>query len=53
MGATFAALFDIAIGDIDPAEVGSASGALSSIQQLVNAAGPTIITTIDADHPTP
>jgi EmrB/QacA subfamily drug resistance transporter len=46
MGATFATLYDIAIGDIDPAEAGSASGALSSIQQLANAIGPAIITTI-------
>ena len=46
MGATFATLYDIAIGDIDPAEAGSASGSLSSIQQLANAIGPAIITTI-------
>src|SRR5580693_7098793 len=46
MGATFATIYDIAIGDIDPAEAGSASGSLSSIQQLANAIGPAIITTI-------
>ena len=46
MGATFATIYDIAIGDIDPAEAGSASGSLSSIQQLANATGPAIITTI-------
>ncbi len=36
----------IAIGDIDPAEAGSASGSLSSIQQLANAIGAAVITTI-------
>jgi EmrB/QacA subfamily drug resistance transporter len=46
MGATFATIYDIAIGDIDPAEAGSASGSLSSIQQLASAIGPAIITTI-------
>jgi EmrB/QacA subfamily drug resistance transporter len=49
MGATFATIYDIAIGDIDPAEAGSASGSLSSIQQLANAVGPAIITTIYFD----
>jgi EmrB/QacA subfamily drug resistance transporter len=46
MGATFATIYDIAIGDIDPAEAGSASGSLSSVQQLANAIGPAVITTI-------
>jgi hypothetical protein len=32
--------------DIDPAEAGSASGSLSSVQQLANAIGPAVITTI-------
>jgi EmrB/QacA subfamily drug resistance transporter len=49
MGAVFATIYDIAIGDIDPAEAGSASGSLSSIQQLANAVGPAIITTIYFD----
>jgi EmrB/QacA subfamily drug resistance transporter len=49
MGATFATIYDIAIGDIDPAEAGSASGSLSSVQQLANAIGPAIITTIYFD----
>jgi MFS family permease len=49
MGATFATIYDIAIGDIDPAEAGSASGSLSSIQQLANSIGPAIITTIYFD----
>jgi hypothetical protein len=46
MGATFATFYDLAIGGIDPAEAGSASGSLSSVQQLANAIGPAVITTI-------
>src|SRR5487761_416459 len=46
MGATFSPIYDIAIGDIDPAEAGSASGSLSSVQQLANAIGAAVITTI-------
>ena len=46
MGAAFGTLYDIAIGDIDPAEAGSASGSLSSVQQLANALGPAVVTTI-------
>ena len=49
MGAAFATIYDIAIGDIDPAEAGSASGSLGSVQQLANAIGPAIITTIYFD----
>ncbi|HEY1916188.1 MAG TPA: MFS transporter [Streptosporangiaceae bacterium] len=49
MGAVFATIYDIAIGDIDPAEAGSASGSLSSIQQLANGIGPAVITTIYFD----
>jgi len=37
MGATFSAIYDTAIGDIDPAEAGSASGSLSAVQQLAAA----------------
>jgi MFS family permease len=46
MGAAFGTLYDIAIGDIDPAEAGSASGSLSSVQQLANALGPAVVTSI-------
>jgi hypothetical protein len=46
IGATFSTIYDTAIGDIDPAEAGSASGSLSSVQQLANAIGPAVITTI-------
>jgi EmrB/QacA subfamily drug resistance transporter len=49
MGATFGTLYDVAIGDIEPAEAGSASGSLSAIQQLANAIGPAIITTLYFD----
>ncbi len=46
MGATFGTLYDIAVGDIDPAEAGSASGSVSSVQQLAGALGPAVITTV-------
>ena len=46
MGARFSTIYDIAIGDIDRAEAGSASGSLSSVQQLANATGAAVITTI-------
>ena len=46
MGATFSTIYDITIGDIDPAEAGSASGSLSSVQQLANATGAAVVTTI-------
>ena len=46
MGATFSTIYDIAIGDIGPAKAGSASGSLSSTQQLANAIGAAAITTI-------
>ncbi len=46
MGVAFGTLYDIAIGDIDPAEAGSASGSLSSVQQLANALGPAVVTSI-------
>src|ERR1700721_1824840 len=37
MGTTFSTIYDIAIGDIDPAEAGSASGSLTPVQQPANA----------------
>ena len=48
-GPRSAPFYDIAIGDIDPAEAGSASGSLSAVQQLANAIGPAIVTTIYFD----
>ncbi|RIJ77041.1 DHA2 family efflux MFS transporter permease subunit [Nakamurella silvestris] len=46
MGACFSSIYDIAIGDIDPSEAGSASGALSAVQQLAGAIGSAIVTTL-------
>ena len=46
MGACFSSIYDIAIGDIAPAEAGSASGALSAVQQLAAAIGSAVVTTI-------
>jgi hypothetical protein len=46
MGATFSTIYYVAIGDIGPAEAGSASGSLSSIQQLADAIGAAVITAI-------
>lgn len=46
MGACFSSLYDIAIGDVAPAEAGSASGALSAVQQLAAAIGSATVTTL-------
>jgi EmrB/QacA subfamily drug resistance transporter len=46
MGFCFSSIYDVAIGDIAPAEAGSASGALSAIQQLAAAIGSALVTTI-------
>ncbi len=46
MGACFGTIFDIALGDIDAAEAGSASGSLSAVQQLSNAIGSAVVTTV-------
>jgi EmrB/QacA subfamily drug resistance transporter len=46
MGACFSSIFDVTIGDIAPAEAGSASGALSAVQQLANAIGSAVVTTV-------
>lgn len=46
MGACFGTLFDITIGDIDPAEAGSASGTLTAVQQLASALGSATVTTV-------
>ena len=45
-GACFSSLFDVAIGDVAPAEAGSASGSLSAVQQLAAAIGSAVVTTI-------
>jgi EmrB/QacA subfamily drug resistance transporter len=45
-GACFSSLFDVAIGDVAPAEAGSASGSLSAVQQLAAAIGSAVVTTV-------
>jgi len=55
-GACFTSLYDVAIGDVAPAEAGSASGSLSAVQQLASAIGSAVVTTVyfsqRADHGT-
>ena len=46
MGACFSSIYDVAIGDIAPAEAGSASGALSAVQQLAAGSGSAVVTTV-------
>lgn len=45
-GPAFAAVFDVALGDITPEEAGSASGSVTAVQQLASAAGAASISTI-------
>jgi EmrB/QacA subfamily drug resistance transporter len=46
VGSAFGAIFDVALGDTDPSEAGSASGSLSAVQQLAAAAGAAAVTTV-------
>ena len=46
MGACFASICDVAIGDIAGPEAGSASGSLSAVQQLASAIGSAVVTTV-------
>jgi EmrB/QacA subfamily drug resistance transporter len=46
MGACFSSIYDVAVGDITPAEAGSASGSLSAVQQLASAIGSAVVTTV-------
>ena len=46
MGACFSSIYDVAIGDVADAEAGSASGALSAVQQLAAAIGAAVVTTV-------
>jgi EmrB/QacA subfamily drug resistance transporter len=50
MGFCFSSIYDVAIGDIAPAEAGSASGALSAVQQLASAIGSAVVTTVYFDQ---
>jgi MFS family permease len=45
-GACFSSIYDVAIGDVAPAEAGSASGSLSAVQQLAAAIGSAVVTTV-------
>jgi EmrB/QacA subfamily drug resistance transporter len=46
MGACFSSIYDVAIGDVAADEAGSASGALSAVQQLAAAIGSAVVTTV-------
>ena len=46
MGACFSSIYEVALGDIEHAEAGSASGSLSAVQQLASAIGSAVVTTI-------
>jgi len=46
MGACFSSIYDVAIGDVAPDKAGSASGALSAVQQLASGVGSAVVTTI-------
>lgn len=45
MGCCFGSLFATALGDVDPALAGSASGALNALQQIANACGAALVST--------
>ena len=46
LGSCYSTIFDVALGDINPDEAGSASGSLSSIQQLAAGIGSAAVTSI-------
>jgi EmrB/QacA subfamily drug resistance transporter len=46
MGACVSTLYDVAVGNVDHDEAGSASGSLSAVQQLASAIGAAVVTTI-------
>lgn len=46
MGTCFGTIYLVTIGDIAPAEAGSASGSLTAVQQLANAIGAAAVTTV-------
>jgi EmrB/QacA subfamily drug resistance transporter len=46
MGACFSSIYDVAIGDVAADEAGSASGALSAVQQLAAGIGSAVVTTV-------
>jgi EmrB/QacA subfamily drug resistance transporter len=50
MGFCFASIYEVAIGDVAHEEAGGASGSLSAVQQLANALGSAIVTTVYFNH---
>lgn len=46
MGVGFGTIYDVTIGDIAPEEAGSASGSLNAVQQVANAIGAAVVTTV-------
>ncbi|MGO8948366.1 MAG: MFS transporter [Ktedonobacterales bacterium] len=46
MGACFSSIYEVAVGNVEHHEAGSASGALSAVQQLAAAIGSAVVTTI-------
>jgi hypothetical protein len=46
IGGSFSTIINVALGDADPDEAGSASGSLSSIQQLATGIGSAAVTSI-------
>ncbi|GAA3204146.1 MFS transporter [Nonomuraea roseoviolacea] len=46
MGTCSGTVYVITVGDIDPAESGSAAGSLTAVQQLANAVGAAAVTTV-------
>ena len=46
MGACFSSIYDVAVGDVADDEAGSASGALSAVQQLAAGVGSAVVTTV-------
>ncbi|MFD8530476.1 MFS transporter [Streptosporangium canum] len=46
MGTCFGTVYDVTIGDIAPEEAGSAGGSLGAVQQLANAIGAAVVTTL-------
>lgn len=46
MGSCFGTLFDVALGDADPRDASSASGALGAVQQLAEGAGSALVTSV-------
>ncbi|MBF9129359.1 MFS transporter [Plantactinospora sp. S1510] len=46
MGCCFGSLFAVTLGDVDEEQTGSASGTLNAVQQIVNAVGSAVVSTL-------